>query len=212
MATKADLFNGPLIELGHRVLVDTGENVEAGRLLNTVYTQVVTEALQAGGWNFAIETIRATADTGVVPEFGYTEVFAKPEDWLRTIGVSQDEYFSFPLLTFYDDASFWSADNSPIYIRYVSNDTGLGFELSRWPAAFTRFVELELASRIAYRITQSEELKGTIDALRDHARRNALAQDAMNENQPKFPPPGSWTRARGGRGGRERGNRGSLIG
>ena len=30
MATKAGLFNGALIELGHRVLVDTGENVEAG--------------------------------------------------------------------------------------------------------------------------------------------------------------------------------------
>ena len=214
MATKIGVFNNALLELGHRILVDTGENVEAGRLLNAVYTQVVTEALSVGSWNFAMETIKLDADTGVTPAFGYTEVFAKPTDWIRTMGVSEDEFFSFPLLTYYDDSNFWSADSSPIYVRYVSDDTGLGFELTRWPAAFTRYVELEHASRVAFRITQSEQLKAAVDALRDRARRNALGQDAMNENQPKFPPPGSWTMSRGGRTGgrRDRGNRGSLIG
>jgi hypothetical protein len=34
----------------------------------------------------------------------------------------------------------------------------------------------------------------------------------MNEAQPKFTPPGTWTAARGGVLGRERGNTGSLVG
>ena len=210
MATKAGIFNGAMLELGHRAMADTGEPVEAGRDLNRHYSRVVNDCLAAGSWNFAMETIKAVADTGVTPNFGFTEVFAKPSDWVRTFGVSQDERLSIPLLQYYDDANFWSADISPIYVRYVSNDTGLGFELTRWPAAFTRYVEMELALRVAPKVARSEAER--VERLRDKAKRNALGQDAMNENQPKFPPMGSWNSARGGGRGGDRGNRGSLTG
>lgn len=213
MATKLGLFNAALNEIGDYALSDTGEAVTAGRALVSVYDRVLADCLATGSWNFAMETIKAEADTGVTPEFGYTEVFAKPSDWVRTIGVSADERFAFPLLNYYDDANYWSADNSPIYVRYVSNDTGLGMELTRWTAAFTRFVELELAHRACLRINQSGALKDAIGKERDRARKAALNQDSMNEVNPKFPPPSSWTTARGGRSARgDRGNRGSLTG
>jgi hypothetical protein len=213
MATKLGLFNAALNEIGERPLADTGEAIEPGRVLNANYARVVADCLSMGSWNFAMETIKAEADTGVTPEFGFTEVFAKPSDWVRTIGVSQDEHLTLPLLHYYDDANFWSADVSPIYIRYVSDDTGLGLELTRWPAAFTRYVELELAHRCVPRINQSASLKEQLGKDRDKARKVALNQDAMNESQPKFAPPGSWTSARGGRIGRgDRGSRGNLTG
>lgn len=199
--------------LGIRSLTDTGEAIEPGRVITETYSRVVNECLSAGSWNFAMETIKATADTGVTPAFGFTEVFAKPSDWVRTIGVSLDEYFSLPSMQYYDDANFWSADSSPIYVRYVSNDTGLGLELSRWPATFTRFAELELAARTALRLTQNASLAEKIENDRDKARKRALNHDAMNQAQPVFPPSGSWTVARGGTLGRgDRGNRGSLTG
>ena len=210
MATKISAFNNALLELGHTSLVDTGEAVESGRLLNQVWGRVVNDCLAAGSWNFAMETIKATADTGVTPEFGFTEVFSKPSDWVRTIGVSADEDLSLPMLQYYDDANYWSAPSTPIYVRYVSNDTGLGFELTRWPAAFTRFVETELALRVCPRIAKSEYER--VERARDKAKRAALGHDAMNEANPKFPPPGSWTTARGGSSGGERGRRGSLTG
>jgi len=211
LATKIGMFNAALIEIGDNVLVDTGEATEAGRRLNQVYTRVVDDCLSVGSWNFAMESIKTTADTGVTPNFGYSEVFAKPADWVRTIAASADEYFSTPLIQYVDDSNFWSADTSPIYIRYVSNDTGLGFELTRWPAAFTRYVELELAVRVCPRLTESEAKLKRVSEDRDKARRVALNQDAMNEAQPKFPPMGSWNSARGGRRG-DRGNRNSFTG
>jgi hypothetical protein len=213
MAVKLSVWNATLRELGHRPLEDTGEPVEAGRLLTAAWPEVLQEALEAGSWNFATETIRADADTGVMPAFGFHKVFAKPADWVRTVGVSEDEFFSLPLLHYYDDQTFWSADNTPIYVRYVSNDTGMGLELTRWTASFRRFIELELAARIAYKIEQSKV--DDVKKDRDKARRTALNHDAMNENQPKFAPMGSWNSARAGRfggGRRDRGNRGSLIG
>ena len=213
MASKLRLFNGALAEIGHRRVVDTGEAVEAGRELVAVYDQVVDECLSVGDWNFAVESVKLAADTGVTPNFGFTEVFAKPSDWIRTVAVSEDEYFSFPLLHYYDDVNFWSSDNTPIYVRYVSNDTGMGLELTRWPPSFSRYVELELASRVCYRLTQNSSLLERIEKRRDMARKRALNEDAINEPQPKFFPPGSWTQSRAGRIGRgDRGSRNSLTG
>lgn len=213
MVTKLQLFNGALDELGHTNVTDTGEAIEAARVLVGRYDRVVADCLSAGSWNFAMETVKLAADTGVTPNFGFSEVFAKPTDWVRTIAISEDEYFTYPLTQYFDDSNFLSSDNTPIYLRYVSNDTGLGLDLNRWTAAFTRFVELELAERTCIRITESETKREQIGKLRDKARRNALAQDAQNEPQPKFPPPGSWTMARSGRiGRRDRGSRNSLTG
>ncbi len=211
--TRLRLYNNALIELGQRRVADTGEAVEPARELTAVFDQVVLECLSMGSWNFATETIKAEADTGVTPEFGFTEVFAKPADWLRTVGVSEDEYFNMPLLHYYDDVGYWSADNPTIYVRYVSSDTGMGLELDRWTPAFSRYVELELAARVCYRLTQNASLREVTEKNRDKARRTALNQDAMNESQPKFAPPGRWTMARGGRIGRgDRGSRNNLTG
>lgn len=214
MTTKLGLINNALLEVGHRSLEDTGEDVEAGRLLNTVYDQVLLECLSAGSWNFATETIMADADTGVAPEFGaFTEVFAKPTDFIRTVAISQDPDLSLPLLHYYDDVNFWSAAVTPIYVRYISSDTGMGLELTRWPALFARYVELELAARVAFRISQSEDIEKMVHAKKEKARKQALNVDAMNEAQPKFAPAGSWTTSRSGAaGGSDRGSRGSLTG
>lgn len=213
MVSKIELWNAALDELGHEVLTDTGEGNNAGQTLARNYDRVVADCLAEASWNFAMETIRTEADTGVTPEFGYRYVFAKPSDWVRTIAVSEDEYFTYPLLQYYDDQGFWSADNTPIYVRYVSNDTGLGLEMSRWPAAFRRYVELELAARSCMRITQNGSLREAIEDRREKARKLAKNVDAMNEAQPKYPPPSPWTQARWGRMGRgDRGRRGSLIG
>lgn len=212
MATKLGLYNNALMAMGERSLSSISEAVESRRVLDEIYDEVVADCLEEADWNFAMETVKLDADTGVTPEFGFSEVFAKPTDWVKTSQISADEYFSTPLLQYYDDAEiFWSSDTTPIYVRYVSNDTGLGMELSRWPAAFRRYVELELASRIADRLSMGQG--SAVDAKRDRARKNAKNRDAMNEAQPKFAPEGSWGRSRTGRiSADDRGKRNTLIG
>lgn len=196
MATKLGLYNAALREMGERRLDTLSERGESRRVLDDVYDDVIEDCLAAGSWNFATETVQLDADTGVEPNFGYKEVFAKPTDWIRTHAVAADEHFSSPLLNYYDDGDIFSSDVSPIYVRYVSNDTGQGLFLDRWPRTFTRYVALELAARTARRLTQG---KGDLDDIRmerDKARTRALNNDAMNEPNPKFPPAGRWTTSR----------------
>lgn len=212
MTTKLGLWNNALLDLGHATLSDTGETVEAGRVLTVRYDRVVADCLSAGSWNFAMEDVALTGDTGLITSrVGYQYGFARPSDWLRTEAVSGDEYFTAPLLHYYMDRSgLFKADTTPLYLRYVSNDTGAGLDLARWPAAFVRYVELELAVRAAPKLTEDKSLKEELKKERDKARKTALNQDAMNEAQPKFAPPGSWTRARGA-GSRERGDKSTLT-
>lgn len=196
MATKLGLYNGALREMGERRLDTLTERGESRRVLDDVYDDVIEDCLAAGSWNFATETVKLDADTGVAPNFGFDEVFAKPSDWVRTHAISSNEDFATPLMNYYDDGDIFSANVTPIYVRYVSNDTGQGLFLDRWPRSFTRYVELELAARSARRLTQG---KGDLDDIRkerDRARLNALNNDAMNEPNPKFPPAGSWTVSR----------------
>ena len=215
------LYQQVLTELGDDSLL-TERSGEARRAIDDVYDEAVNECLEAGSWNFAMETIKATADTGITPSFGYSKVFAKPSDFLRTQSISEDEHLSTPLLDYYDDINFWSAEYNPIYVRYVSNDTGMGLEKTRWTANFKRYVELELACRVCMRLLADGELTvnsrsailGTLELKRDKARRRALNLDALNEVNPKFPPEGSWGQSRGGRygGRRDRGSRSNLTG
>ena len=214
MAVKLTVWNAALRVQGNRKVGDTGDERESARVLTGAWDDVVAECLEYADWNFAAETVKLAADTGVEPEFGFKEVFAKPNDWVKTIQVSGDEYFSSPLIQYVDDINFLSADFSPIYLKYVSNDTGMGLELARWPASFRRYVELELAFQTGDRLTEDEGKLERIEVRRDKARRTAMNHDAMNEPQPKFAPTGAWSQSRYGRHGtrRDRGNRGSLIG
>lgn len=154
VTSRSRIVHSALMELG-----DIGKIAVRGedprRVLNRLYDEVVAECIAAGSWNFAMEDVRLDADTGVSPEYGYPKVFAKPADWVRTIWISEDENYYAPLLHYSDVDSFWSADNTPLYVRYVSNDTGLGLDQARWPAAFTRFVVLELALRGSESLIQS---------------------------------------------------------
>jgi hypothetical protein len=212
MATQLGLYNAALLEIGDRALASLTEDVEARRVLDLCYADTVAGCLEAGSWNFATRTIKADADGAVTPAFGLAHVFAKPDDWVRTAAVSLDENFGVPLTRYFDDVDYWSADATPIYVRYVSDAVSWGLDLTLWPRSFTRFVELELAWRVAERLTQNASKKEMIGRDRDRARRNALNKDALNEAQPKFAPQSSWTTARGDVAPRDRGGRANLIG
>ena len=196
MATALGLYNDALMELGEATLSSLSEERKGRRVLDSIYDAVLAECLEAGSWNFAMRTVQLDADTGITPAFGYTEVFAKPTDWVRTIGISTDDRFGNSLNRYWDDVNYLSSDVTPIYFRYVSNNASWGLDLTKWPASFTRFVVVALADRGCMAITQSESRKDKLERYTlPAAKRRALARDAMNEPPGRIPP-GTWVRSR----------------
>lgn len=211
--TRLGLYNIACAAIGERQLDSLTENREPRRLLDTIYTRgngAIRYFLECGLWNHAMRTIKIEEDASVTPSFGLTYAFSKPSDFVRLNQMSANEHFYDPLNEYEDEGGYWYADVNPLYIRYVSDHADYGADLSLWPESFSLWAGHWLATQIA------PTLKNDIDMERLEKRTKDLLMKAQSldaQNEPaRFPPRGSWVRARGGRGGGDRGSRSTLIG
>jgi hypothetical protein len=194
VASKLGLYNDALLILGERKLSSLAEAREPRRALDDAYDSVVGYCLERGFWNFAMRAIQADSSASVTPTFGFNYAFAKPSDFVRLHSFGGTETFDPPLMEIVDEPNYWYANVDPLFVRYVSNDTAYGLDLSLWSETFADYVANRLAVKTCKRITgkaPDEDMK------RDEkrARAVALSKDAMDE-PPGFPPRGSWANSR----------------
>lgn len=215
-STQLSLYNGALRLCGQTRLQALTDNIEARYVLDDVWgdgSGAVNAMLEQGLWYFAKRTSQLTYDTSITPNFGYACAFEKPADWVRTMGVCQDEYFTTPLTAFNDEAGMLYSNLETIYFAYVSNDPRYGGAPGNWPPTFTLAFEGYLAARIIRKLTSGDENKiAAIEKLAQRLLLDARSKAAMNESA-KFLPVGSWLRARWGNfSTRDGGNQNSLYG
>ena len=218
--TRLGLYNDALLQCKERFLASLTENVKARRLLDSVWNgNGVNYCLEQGQWQFAMRSIRIEYDPDITPEFGYTYAFNKPDDWILTSAVCSDDRFVSPVRRYADEVDYWLSDDSPLYIKYVSNDEAFGGDLSRWPSTFCDYVGAYFASKIVLELTGSKELYAAIMQPKSGQLERSLliAKNRAMMTQPATRPvAGSWVRSRasGGRLGPmgDGGNSGSLIG
>lgn len=160
-----------------------------------------------------MRTVQLDYDPSIEPEFGYSRAFSKPTDWCVTSALCEDEYFQSPLLHYTDEATYWYCDLDTIYIRFVSDDSSYGGDLSLWTARFADYVAAHFASKIILKLTSDTDKRNDVFKIERMYLDRAKSHDAMAEPT-KFPPQGGWSRARQGQSAsrRDRGNRGSLTG
>lgn len=200
MATSRLLiYNGALMLCGHRSLASLTVSEEARRLLDEVWNDGgVRFCLEQAQWKFAMRAVQLDYDTSVTPSFGYRYAFSKPTDWVSTSALCSDEYFNVPLLQYRDEAGYWYAELDQIYLRYVSDDSNFGGDLSKWPYSFTEFVKAYFAKRIVHKLPGAAEHIATVkDAYKENLQ-IAKNKDAMADPT-KFAAQGGWTSARQGR-------------
>ena len=211
--SKLNLWNGALTVLGERKLTSLTEAREPRYKLDDIWdNDAVNRCLQHGQWNFATRSVKLESSSSTTPTFGYQFAFDKPSDFIRTVGVTQDEYYDVPLTRYSDEAAWWFSDLDPIYVRYVSNDNEYGQDYAIWPFNFAEYVEHYLAYKLAPRLTGVTYGgdDGPEKALRKMLHK-ARSTDAM-ESPAKFPSKGSWASARQTFRGGDRGSRRQLIG
>lgn len=213
MTTRLLLYNEALLMCGETRLASLSENREPRHLLDHVWDNGGVKAcLESGQWKFAMRSVRLDYDTDVAADFGFNYSFEKPSDWCATSALCSDEYFKEPLIHYADENGFWYCDLTELYVRFVSNDSAWGNDLSLWPAKFADYVAAHFASKIILKLSNDKDRQKTVFALLRKKQSEAKNHDAMSDPV-MFPPTGSWNRARSGRSSRrDRGNRGSLTG
>ena len=211
--TRLQLYNVALAAIGERRLDSLSENREPRRLLDEVWTRgngATRYFLECGLWNHAMRTIEIAEDPAVTPSFGLTYAFSKPSDFVRLNQLSADESFGMPLNEYEDEAGYWFANITPLYVRLVSDHADYGADMSLWPESFGIWGGHWLATQIG------PTLKNDIDMEKLEARTKKLlvearSKDAQNEPS-RFPPAGTWVSSRGGQRRGDRGSRNTLTG
>jgi hypothetical protein len=200
-ASKLSVYNDALLHLGETRLASLTEARSPRRALDEAWDDGVEYCLEQGLWNFAARSIRADSSTSIDPTFGFTYAFAKPEDWIRTVVVANNDQFNPPMRgrEYNDEGGYWYANCDPLYVRYVSSDNTYGLDLSLWPQTFSTYVSTHLARRTCKRITGSDGGMKDLWQLEKKARVDARSKDAMNEGVGEMPR-GSWSRSRSGYG------------
>jgi hypothetical protein len=211
-ATKLSLYNGALLECGERAIASLTEDREPRRLLDRAWDAgVVNFCLGQGQWRFATRTVQLAASTTIEPTFGYRKAYEIPDDHIRTTSLCSEEYMNTPLLRYTTEQNYFFTDVEPIFLGYVSNGAGYGGDFSLWPEDFIEYVHAYLASKIIKKLNQSGTDFEMLFKLTKQRLADARSSSAM-EGPTTFPPTGSFVSARRGRGIRDRGNRGSLLG
>lgn len=195
MTSKLELYNDALLHLGEKKLTSLATDTTARRALDDAYDVTLKYCLEQGFWNFAHRVVQIDSSASVTPTFGYSFAFVKPSDWIRTYTFSSSENFNPPLFDVVDEAGYWYTDCDPLYVKYISNASAYGGDLSAWPQTFANYVATRLALRTCKRITGSSEGVKDLVVLEKRAKADAGSKDAMNE-PPKMPPTGTWVRSR----------------
>ena len=169
---------------------------------------ILYRALEEGLWNFAIVAAELEPDDAIEPEFGYSQAYDLPDDYVRKVMISEDEFFSTPC-DYYDNEQgiIYSSANT-LYMRYVSSTPGL--EMGNFPGTYARFVAMLLAEQVVGIIKTSKT--ADVQQMLKKARTNARSKDAM-EQPVEYPRKGRWQRARLNRSSRyDNGKRNQLVG
>jgi hypothetical protein len=214
MTTRLMVYNEALRMCGDRNLATLTEDREPRRLLDDVWNNGgVDFCLEQGFWQFCTRFVRLDYDTAITPAFGFNRAFTKPTDWVKTAGVTSDEFFNVPLIHYKDLSGYWYASIDEIYVEYISNGASYGNDLSIWPQSFADYVASVFARKIVVKLTADEKKQDLIEKKEARYLLTAKNHDASGSPQ-KFPALGNWASSRQtitGRN-RDRGNRGSLIG
>lgn len=158
MTTRLKLYNDALLLFGERSIATLNDEAESRRLLDQVWnSNGVDGCLEQAQWAFAMRTVQIDYDTTVTPDYGFARAFSKPTDWILTSAVCSDEFFRVPVLRYVDETGYWYSDLDTLYVRFVSNGSSYGGDLSLWPTSFKDYVAAVFASKIVLKITGSKE-------------------------------------------------------
>lgn len=193
--TQTSIANAALRMIGQDRITSFSEG-EAGRILTDIYEDKVQYLLRHHLWNFAIKRASLYA-SNTAPEWGFLYSYQLPEDCVRVLNTSEDEYV---------DSDKWQVEGSsivtdieaPLKIRYVSRADESDFD-----PLFVECLSAMLAAELAQPITGRSDLQAEMQGEAERKLRLAKAADGQEGSPPVFRR-ATWVQAKfvpfGGRG------------
>lgn len=202
MATsKLEIYQRAILHCKQTPVTSLDENNEARRLCDVHYAAMQQALMEAGFWSHAMRTVEMAASNTVTSAAGYACAHDLPADFVRKYVVSASRTLNPPLdnqgdgRAYLIEAGYLCSDTTPLYLRYTSNDTGYGLDLTRWPERLAEAACTELAYRIAPKLTGSADLQHRLLSLKSMALGRANTFEALQQ-PPHKTRAGRWVSGR----------------
>lgn len=147
--TGVSVCSNALLLLGAQTINDFTEKNDRARLAANLYPGVRDALLREHPWSCAIKRVLLAPDLDK-PVFGYQHSFTLPADCLRVLSVGDEgEYIDYLI-----EGRSLVANISNVKLRYVFQNT----DVSTYDAVLVNLLELAMAAKMAYAITQSSSM------------------------------------------------------
>lgn len=138
-----------LMALGARPINSFTENLDQARLAASLYPSARRDLIRQHTWNCCIKRILLAPDVEK-PAFGYQYSFTLPADYIRLLSIGEvGEYIDYQV-----ESRKILTNHKSLKLRYVfSNEDEATYDDS-----LINLLELQMAAKMAYAITQSTSL------------------------------------------------------
>ena len=136
------------------------------------WPQVRDGVLRAKTWNCCKKRVLLDPAAGV-PAYEYSNRFAKPADWLRTIQAGKDRQE----LAYRDEGGFIIANVAKLPLLYIFRNT----EAATYDALLVEVLTLSVAARSAYAITKSAAQQQNVMTMLREANMRAGSVDGQDD-------------------------------
>lgn len=191
--SQTEIVNLALTRLGQDRVISISDDVEAARVMRSLWDFTRDAVLASYPWKFAIKRTSLPA-LAEAPAYGWARQFTVPEECLRLVQVGDDYVFYTGLLeTFQLEGGVIMTDEAaPLRLRYVQRVTNVGL----WPVLFGRVVAMQLAIDACEKLTTSSAKQGVLNEAYALAVAQARKQSAI-ERPPQRADNSDWLNARG---------------
>lgn len=205
MTTSVDIANRALSMLGEKRITALTDDNKQGRAMNARYALLRDAELVAYPWRFAIKRVKLYS-SGTAPEWGYSSLYALPNDCLRTIKVGGDGVNAQTIGVMHEGSGYTSGQraayeiiegelhtnlSSPVDFEYIAQIT----DVTKFNTLFIEVLAARLAADAAEELTQSDGKKKYAIAIYDETLSTARRTDAMRR-PPREHSTGRWHRSR----------------
>lgn len=135
-----------LLMLGAQPINDFTESNDRARLAANLYPGVRDSLLREHPWSCAIKRVLLAHDIQK-PPFGYQYSFTLPADYIRVLSVGEDG----DSIDYLIEERRILANVASLKLRYVFQNT----DISTYDSLLVNLLELAMAAKMAYAITQS---------------------------------------------------------
>jgi len=176
VASNVGVANAALRKVGQSPITAFFENSKAARLANERFAELRDELLSRHPWNFALRRTSLAAST-TAPEWGFTNAFPLPSDYIRVFKVNGEDEDSGRWKV--EDGSIVTDLSGPLEILYVYRVD----DANRMTAGFREALACVCASDWA------EDLTGDNSVVEDTFAKatRAVAQARSNDGQEGIP-------------------------